>query len=194
MLKAEKSYKLGREANAKIQKRVKVAGAIFDEYGDRILAIIRFKVSNRSEADDIFQDFFLSLVHKPVPEGIQNIEGYLYRAIINDIIDMGRRTKSYRSQLDRYAKYRKYSAKYEDPHNIMIQAEEVQKMFQLIERQLPPREAEAVIERYCHDCSIDNASKRMYVGKKTFSRYLCMGLKKIRQLLHEGELDINNLY
>jgi len=193
MLNAEKSYNLGREANIEIQQRVKVATAIFHEYGDRIRAIICFNVSNRSEADDIFQDFFLSLVHKPVPEGIKNVEGYLYKAIINDIIDMDRRTKSYRVRLHRYAKYRKYNAKNEDPHNIMIREEEVQKMFQLIERQLPPREAEAVIERYGHDRSIDNASKRMYVSKKTFSRYLCMGLKKIRQLLREGELDINNL-
>lgn len=190
MLNAEKSYNLGREANAEIRKRVKVAGAIFDEYGDQIHAIIRFEVSNKTEADDIFQDFFLSLVHKPIPEGIQNIEGYIYRAIINDIIDMRRRTKSYRARLHRYAKYHSYCAKHEDAHNIMIQAEEVQKMFQLIEEKLPRREAEAVIERYGHGCSIDNASKRMCVSKKTFSRYLCMGLKKIRQLHLEIKLDI----
>jgi RNA polymerase sigma factor (sigma-70 family) len=193
MPNAEKSYNFGREANAEIQKKVKVAGTIFDEYGDQIHAIIRFKVSNRLEADDIFQDFFLSLVHKPVPEGIQDIKNYLYRAIINDIIDMARRTKSYQARIHRYSEYRKYNAKNEDPQNMMIQAEEVKKMFQMIERQLPPREAQTIFERYGHDRSIGNASKRMHVSKKTFSRYLCMGLKKIRQLLREGELGINNL-
>jgi RNA polymerase sigma factor (sigma-70 family) len=179
----ERQSNLGREADADVQKRVKLATDIFAKYGAQIRAIIHFHITDKSKIDDIFQDFFLSILHKPVPEGIQNIEGYLYKAVTNDVIDAVRRTKSYRDRIHRSAEYRKYSIVYEDPQNIVIQAEERQKMFQLIERLLPPREAEAVIERYGYDRSIGDASTRMHVNKRTFSRYLCMGLKKIRKFL-----------
>lgn len=182
MPSAEKRDNLGREADADIQGRVKLATVIFDKYGAQIRNIINFHITDKSKIDDIFQDFFLSIVRKPVPGGIQNVKGYLYRAVINDVIDAARRTKSYRDRIQRYTEYREYSV-YEDPQNIVIQAEERQKMFQLIKRQLPPREAEAVVERYGHGRSIGDASKRMHVNKRTFSRYLCMGLKKIRQIV-----------
>ncbi|MCK4784369.1 MAG: RNA polymerase sigma factor [Desulfobacteraceae bacterium] len=187
MSSAERHNNLGREANAEIQTKVKLATEIFAEHGDEILAIIRFNVNDKSRADDIFQDFFLSIVYQPLPEGIQNVKGYLYRAAINDVIDAARRTKSYQARIHRYAEYRKYSIIHEDPENIVLQAEERQKMIQLIERQLPPREAEAVLQRYGHDCDIGNAAKRMRVTKRTFSRYLCIGLKKIRQILRESK-------
>jgi len=189
MSSAESHNNLGREANAEIQTRVKLATEIFAEQGDEIRAIIWFNLNDKSQADDIFQGAFLSLVHKPIPEGIQNLKGYLYRAITNDIIDAARRTKSYRARIHRYAEYRKYSIIYEDPQNIVIQAEERQKTIQLIERQLPPREAEAVIKRYGRDISISDAAREMHVNKRTFSRYLCLGLKKIRQFVLESESE-----
>lgn len=191
MPSADKRDNLGMEADVDIQKRVKLATVIFDKYGAQIRAIINFNITDKSKIDDVFQDFFLSIVHKPVPEGTENIEGYLYRAVINDVIDAARRTKSYRVRIQKYAEYREYII-YEDPQNIVIQAEERQKMFQLIKRLLPPREAEAVVERYGHDRSIGNASKRMRVNKRTFSRYLCIRLKKIRRLFRED--DTNELY
>lgn len=191
MSSAERHDNLGREANAEIQTKVKLATEIFAEHGNEILAIIRFNVNDKSRADDIFQDFFLSIVYQPVPKGIKNVKGYLYRGAINDVIDAARRTKSYRARIHRYAEYRKYSIIHEDPQNIVIQAEERQKMIQLIERQLPPREAEAVIKRYGRDISISDAAREMHVNKRTFSRYLCLGLKKIRQflLVLESESD-----
>ena len=42
--------------------RVSIAAKVFGEYGDFIHAVIRCKVRNEAQADDLFQDFFLSLV------------------------------------------------------------------------------------------------------------------------------------
>jgi DNA-directed RNA polymerase specialized sigma24 family protein len=54
-------------------------------------------------------------------------------------------------------------------------------MIQLIEKLLPPREAKAVILRYGYDRNTNDAAKEMCVGERTFSGYLCEGLKKIRR-------------
>jgi len=182
-----------RRDKADVQERVSQANAIFKEHGGKIRSTIQFYVSDRSKVDDIFQDVFLAIVDKPIPPDIQSPTGYLYRAIKNDIIDMARRTKNYRGRIQRYAERRKYSIINNDPENIVIQAEEREKMIELIERQLPPREAEAVIKRYGNDISIDDAARKMHVNKRTFSRYLCLGLKKIRNFFRE-EVHINDLY
>lgn len=183
MPNAEKTDNMGTGGNVEIQEKVELASAIFHEYEDEIRAMIRFHVNDNARIDDIFQDFFLSMVHKPVPSGIRNISGYLYRAITNDVIDMTRRTKRYRTRIQRYAEDRKYSVVNDDPESTAIQLEERQKMVELIEQHLPGREAQAVLERYDHNKSIDNAAKKMQVSKRSFSRYLCMGLKRSAALL-----------
>ncbi|MHC4792547.1 MAG: RNA polymerase sigma factor, partial [Planctomycetota bacterium] len=68
-----------------VPSNVNHAAKIFSEYGDFIRGVIRYQVGNDAQADDLFQDFFLSLVSRPVPADIQNIKKYLYRAITNDI-------------------------------------------------------------------------------------------------------------
>lgn len=181
----KKSRKRGRRGKADIQEKVSLASALFEERKDEIRAIIQFNMSDKSKVDDIFQDVFLAIVDKPIPPDVQNPKGYIYRIIINDIIDMARRTKSYQARIQRYAEFRRYSIINNDSENIVIQAEEREKMVELIERQLPSREAEAVIKRYDRDISIGDAAKRMNVKKRTFSRYLSLGLKKIRQFFRE---------
>lgn len=166
------------------QQRVELASRTFEEYRDVIRTILLFNLGDQADADDIFQDFFLSLVDKPVPTDIQNVKGYLCRAVTNDIIDASRRAKGYTARLRRYAGIREEKdANYKDPQSIVSQGEEIQEMFRLIERHLPPREAEAVIERFGEDHDIDEGAKRMGVNKRTFSRYVCTGLKKVRDLL-----------
>jgi RNA polymerase sigma factor (sigma-70 family) len=175
MPKTEKGKQERSEtSDGRARDRVQLVAKIFDQYGDLIRAIIQFNLSDQRNADDVFQDSFLSLLHKPVPEGTQNVKAYLYRAVTNDIIDAARRTRSYRARVCRYAECHKYSVIYEDPQNSVIQAEERREMLRLIERQLPPREA----------------AKRMRVNKRTFSRYLCTGLKRIRRFLkNNGHVD-----
>ncbi|MBC8481125.1 MAG: sigma-70 family RNA polymerase sigma factor, partial [Planctomycetes bacterium] len=82
------------------------ATEIFAEYGDFILTILRSKIhkDHQVDIDDLYQDLFLSFVAKPVPENVQNIKGYLYRAITNRIYNNTRGIERYRNLKKKYAK------------------------------------------------------------------------------------------
>ncbi|MHC4207509.1 MAG: RNA polymerase sigma factor [Planctomycetota bacterium] len=169
-----------------IQKKVRLAAEIFDRYGDEIRAIIHFNVKDKSKADDIFQDFFVSIVRKPIPPDIEDIKAYLYRAVTNDVIDVSRQKKCHQDHIKKYAECCKHFI-IEDPENIAIQMESTKKMFQLIETRLPKREAEAVLQRYGQGFSTTDTAKKMHTDKRIVSRYLSLALKKMREFVPENE-------
>ncbi|MHC4475966.1 MAG: RNA polymerase sigma factor [Planctomycetota bacterium] len=170
---------------AQSDEDVSRAADIFARYGDSVRAMILFNVDNEAEADDIYQDLFLSLVRKPVPPGIEDIKGYLYRAIVHDVLDSIRRVKGYQARLARYAGRLRFKAVEEGPERPTLRREEAQRILQLAEEELPPHQAEAVIQRYWHGHSISDAAMKMGVSERSFSRYLCIGLKKIRNLISD---------
>jgi RNA polymerase sigma factor (sigma-70 family) len=171
-----------------VQERVELANKTIEKYGDFIRSIIFFNLGDHGKADDVFQDFYLSLINTPIPADIRRIKGYIHRAVTNDIIDAARKEKSYLARVCRCAEaFEKKIADYEDPQTIVGQGEEILEMFRLIERQLPFREAEAIVERFVEGSDIDEGAKKMGVNKRTFSRYICMGLKKIRDFLKQNE-------
>ena len=51
-----------------VPNNVDPAMKIFEEHGNFIHSVIRFNVNNEAEAEDLFQDFFLSLISKPIPD------------------------------------------------------------------------------------------------------------------------------
>jgi len=173
-----------------IRKRVGLAAEIFDRYGDEIRAIIHFNVKDKSKADDIFQEFFVSIVRKPIPTDIQDIRAYLYRAVTNDVIDVSRQIKCHQDQIQKYAECRKYFVIAEDPQDTAIQVENTKKMIQLIESRLPKREAEVFVQRFGHGFSTMDTAEKMNVNKRIVSRYLSAALKKMRQYVPENEEDI----
>lgn len=178
---------------SELDENVRRAGEIFDEYGDAIQGFIRFHVGDDAQVDDIFQSLYLSLVRNPVPPAVENVKSYLYKAVSNDIRDATRRRRNYQARILRYSQYfNSHMVSEETPEDAAIMAEDRQQMFEMIERQLPAREAQAVILRYRYGHSISEAAERMRVRKKSLSRYLCMGLKKIRRLF--AERQINSLY
>lgn len=188
MSKLEKNTSgMGHEPNSQVQKRVERAARIFKEHGDLIRTIIRSNLPEGADADDISQDFFLSLISNSVPDTEQNIEAYLYRAIKNDIVDAARRTKSYRRRIQRYAERHRYGITSKAPNAIVAKSQQVRKMFQISKHKLAPREFQAIIERFANDLSTDEAARRMRVSKKTYSQYLWTGLKKIRTFLETSD-------
>ena len=176
----------------KYANNVKVAAKIFDEHGDFIRAVIRYHVGNGVQADDLFQDFFLSLIYRPLPKGLQNIRSYLYRAITNDVIDFARKVERSQAIMHRYAKNFKYSINKSSPENALIEIEETKKMFELIEGRLPHSQAQAVTLRYRNDYNIKGVAKKMDVNSKTVSRYISVGLSKIRQFLTLNQGNYND--
>lgn len=172
-------------------RNLSAATKIFTEYWDFIRAVIRYKVGNETQADDLCQDFFLSLVSNPVPPRVQNIKSYLYRAITNDIVDAARRVERYQTQIHRYAERLKYSTIEYSSENTLIETEEMNKMFELIEKRLPRSEAQAVALRYRNNHDIEEVAEKMRVNKRSVSRYISIGIGKIRQFLtvNQGNYD-----
>ena len=167
-------------------QNVKAAAGVFKEYGDFIYTIICYEVKDKTMADDLFQDFFLSIVSNPPPSDAQNIKGYLYKAIINDIIDNVRRVNRYQAQLQRYSESFVYSAAAENPENVLIEEEEMDKVFSAIQRRLQDCEASAVTLRYVKDYKIKDVADEMKINNTAACRYIAEGIKKIRLFLRVG--------
>jgi RNA polymerase sigma factor (sigma-70 family) len=167
---------------------VNIAAKIFAEHSDFIYAIIRHKVRDKVQADDIYQDFFLSLVAKPVPTGIKDIRSYLYRAITNDIIDANRRVERYQARVRKYAEVFNYATNNNTPEKTLI-TEEEDEIFKLIGRCLPSSEAQAIKLRFKNNRDITEIATKMSVDKRSVSRYISVGLKKIRHFLRTRRGD-----
>ncbi len=162
---------------------VDAAAKVFTKYGDFIHTVIRYQVKNETQADDLFQDFFLSLVTSPLPAGVRNIKGYLYRAITNKIIDATRRVNKYSYHMHKYYEYPNHSINKRTPENVFIDVEETNKMFGLIKGRLTNSQYQAMTLRYSSHHSIKEVAKKMGVKSTSVSRYISIGLKKIRQSL-----------
>ena len=189
MTDADKGITFSETNRTEIRKRVGSAAKIFDQYSDEIRAIIHFNTKDKSKADDIFQNFFVSIVRKPIPPDIEDIRRYLYRAVTNDVIDVARQKKCHQDHIKKYAEGCKSFIITEDPQNIAIQVESTKKMFQLIESCLSKREAEAILQRYGRGFNTTDTAKSMHVDKRIVSRYLSLALKKIREFIPENEDD-----
>ncbi|UCH69688.1 MAG: sigma-70 family RNA polymerase sigma factor [Candidatus Bathyarchaeota archaeon] len=168
---------------SKCQCDVDHAAEIFAEYGGFIRAIIHSQVKSETQADDMFQDFFLSLVCKPVPQNVKNIKGYLYRAITNDIIDSVRRVERYRNHMHKYSKHLDHPINKRTPEDAFICVEETNKMFELIKGRIRNNEFQAITLQYKSHYSIKNVAKIMGVKCKSVREYTSRGLGRIRQSL-----------
>jgi len=165
------------------ENSVLMASELLTEHGNFIRAVIRSQVKNEDQAEDIFQDFFLSLVYKPIPKGVKNIKSYLYRAITNDIVDAVRQVERYRVRIHEYSKQFTNSINNTSPENALIKKEQLDKMFALIKGRLPNSESQAIFLRYRKHHSPKEVAEKMGVNDRSVSRYICVGLRKIRQLL-----------
>ena len=166
-----------------LTKEVERTSRVFAEHGNFIYAVIRSKVKEDTQADDLFQDFFLSLVSKPPPASVKNLKSYLYRAITNDMVDAARRLQNYQARMHKYAERLRYTPCNGDPEKALISTEEMNRTFELIEKRLRHSEAEAIILRYKDNSSIKEVAEKMGVDSRSVTKYIYKGLKKIRQFL-----------
>ncbi len=163
---------------------VRRAVAIFNEYGDFILAVIRFQSHDRSWQEDLFQEFFLALIRKPVPADVRNITSFLYRAVVNHILDSVRTRDNYRRAVKKYAQKTRIPINIRSAGNVLIEdTEERNATIAYLARHLQEREAQAFVLRYRDNFSIGEIAARMGVNARTVSRYLSESLKRLRETL-----------
>ncbi|MCU0914571.1 MAG: sigma-70 family RNA polymerase sigma factor [Planctomycetes bacterium] len=171
------------------QQRVDLATQIFTEYGPVIRTLIRQYVADPEDEDEVYQNLYLSLVHRPPSQPVLNMPAYLNTVIRNDVIDALRRRRSQHARVAQYAMSRaRDEVDATEPEEGVTRAEEVQRITDLVGRMLPAHEAEAVIERYIHGHSTMTAAQHMHVKERTVARYACVGLRRIRQAVLKHSL------
>lgn len=161
---------------------VERASEIFRNHGDYIRTIIAFHAQTSDEVEDIYQEFFLSLVNARLPRDIENMKRYLYRAIANDVSTRLRTQRRYDKRLKVYAESRRYRRQQQDPSRVAEHAEHAREVLEIIEQKLPPREAKAVTCRYRMECNLDETAERMGVNRRSVTHYISAGLRKIKDI------------
>jgi RNA polymerase sigma factor (sigma-70 family) len=168
--------KAGNKAEA-----VAAAGVVFRDYGGFIRAVIRFQGGRRFETEDLFQGFFLVLVRKPVPPEVRNVKSFLYRSIVNYILDLVRKNASYRRNLQEYAEKARILINNRPAGNAFVKVTERSTMITHLAHMLQNREAEAFVLKYRDNYTLAEIAAAMGVDRRTVSRYLSAGLRKLRE-------------
>ncbi len=167
--------------NHELSVNVRQAAKIFEQHGTFIRTVIRYNIKRDELTDDLYQGLFLSLVTHPVPADVQNLKGFLYRTITNDVKDTINKIKRYKKLKQRYSEIHRNSQYRKKPEDQLIRAEETDKMFQFVARHLTAAEAKVVTLRYRQNYDTSEVAQQMNVSPRTVSRYLSVGLSKIRK-------------
>ena len=174
---------VGRNGRNGAKAAVQAAAEIFREHGSFIGATIRFQTGAQFDPDDLFQEFFLALIRKPVPPEVRQIRSYLYRAIVNHIRDRVRQRAGYEQYLKKYATHARILINKRAARNVFSEPEEKDAGLAYWTRHLQDRQAQAFVLRYRDNCSVAEIAAQMGVNRRTVSRYLCQGLKRLRRVL-----------
>ena len=190
MSEADNRLPPSRDSGTDTHRRVGLAADVFSRYSDEIRAMIGFNIKDKSRADDIFQNLFISLVSNPVPPHVTDVKAYLYRIIVNDVNDIFRRTRIHQESVEKYAEIRKNDVAQEDPQDNIIEAEETREMLRSLERRLPKHQSVAIAHLYGNGLSTNDTAEKMHLNKASIYRYLAAARKKIRESIPENGGDI----
>ena len=167
-------------------ENIETANVIFQQYQKKLRQAIASQVNDKTTIDDILHDFYLSLVNKPIPANLNNIKGYLYRAVRNDMFDAADKNKRYYKRNKKYAEIHLRYHEIKKPDEIAAIADETDRLFKIVEEILLPHEIKAIKQRYQKEMDTAEAAEEMLVSKRTFSHYICSALKKIRKFINEN--------
>jgi RNA polymerase sigma factor (sigma-70 family) len=156
---------------------------VFLDHKEFISKVISFRVHDEDEADDLFQDFFLTFIRRPLRRDIRDIRSYLYRMVTNHVIEPIARKERYRDRLREYAERTRHPARVKTPEESMLLADEVIKMFELIAKRLSRAQARAVRLRYRDGCTIKEIAQKMNVRIPAARGYISEGIRQLDTVL-----------
>ena len=165
------------------------AAEIYRKHGEFLKSVIRFNVKNEALRDDIYQEFYLYLTARALPEDIKNIKGFLYKVLTDRIKDAVRDIGRYQGKLARYTQMPKPSRETQ-PEDELALAEEADKMLDIIEKSLPENEAKAIKMRYRDECDTAETAEILGVKPRSVTRYLSAGLRKARLVINSNGAGI----
>ncbi len=175
------------------------ANELFKNYGEFIRYVIRKLANHSADIDDIYQDFFLSTSINPLKITQGDIKAYLYRAISNQIIDYYRRDQRYRQVLDDFCniKNKRYDYTFcalEQEEDQDRENRQIDQILAYMENHLPRCQSEAIIRRYRRKNDIKKIAQSMGVSRATVSKYISLGLRKIREIIEPGGDCLDETY
>jgi len=173
-------------------ENVSNAQKVFEEHGEFIRKTIQFRLGSGQEAEDLFQDMFLFLVSKPLPEDVRNVPSFLYRVITARVIDKFRHETRVKNLVSRYAQEKERAGEENVKPSLaeMAVEEKSEKMFELVQRNLSKNEALAITLRYKHNLDISQTADKMGIKPRSVSRYLSVGISKLR-CITKGKCEEN---
>ncbi len=153
---------------------------------------IRCLQCERNDMDDVFQDFFLSLLCNPIPQEMTKHRGYLYRILQRDIIDRARKKKSHRNKKSQYVAYFKMQIKAgykpEEITEEPLLSHKYTLIINIIQQHLPSRLSRALLLRYRYDYTHREIAEEMRISNSSARRYVCVGLRQLRKQLKQREV------
>jgi len=164
---------------------VRLAESIYTKYGPFIRAVINCRVKDQHLRNDIYHDFFLSLVRNPIPDNVKDIRNYIYKSICNDIRDTKRKSDCYYRHLQGHYQIAANSQQVSANESNIVEMEEVCRMLEAIEGHLYTSEAKVLKLRYQNDLTNSEIAKRMNLGHATVETYMSTALKKLRGILNQ---------
>lgn len=162
---------------------VEYAAQIFEEHEGFIRWVIRTQNTNGASEDDLFQDFYLSLISKPMPDDVRSVKCYLYKAILYHIADYYRRISTYKEKIENFRKKSDLRIHKNDLTSALIRKEEMNKMFEFIKENSPGRKYVAITLRYRDGYSIQEIADKMGLKNSSVRKYISLGIVKVRRCL-----------
>jgi RNA polymerase sigma factor (sigma-70 family) len=162
---------------------VEYAAYIIEKYESFIRTVIHSQNTTQIPEEDLFQDFYLALISKPVPENVRDLKGYIYKAIIHHLADSCIRLHNYEKKIKKFRKFYDFKAPQIDPKSALLMKEETDNMFEYIKEVLPGQKYVAIELRYKDGYSLKEIADKMGIKYSSVKKYLSKGIKKVRQCL-----------
>lgn len=167
-----------------VKERVALASTIIHTYDSAIRGFIRSYVRNEHDADDIYQNVFLSLVRTP-PTSLEFLAAYLREIVRNHAADLARRAGSRARFASCYTNHRQDEPISADPVTVLMEVEHMCVMEEFCESVLPSHMARVLMERCGRGNSTSETAQKLGLKKRTVSRYYCIAVKRVGRIARD---------
>ncbi|HEX42434.1 MAG TPA: sigma-70 family RNA polymerase sigma factor [Phycisphaerales bacterium] len=171
--------------NEKLSENVKAALDIILEHGVYIRQVIRGLTVNDSDAEDLFQDFFLRLVQRPIGPRVKNIRGFLRKLLVFDALDTQRRARRRAARVEKYCRYFKKSVNNGGPGDAIVEEEQLDALLGAFDQYEARQRSLAVRLRFREARSNAEIAAIMGISEDSVSRYISTALAKMRKIMED---------
>ena len=168
-------------AQAITPENIKAAEKIFAEHGDFIYRIICYKLADKSLAEDIYQDFFITLSANPIALEGPQLKAYLYKTIVYDILNATRRVQIYQKNIKKFSEYCDSGVHKSDPRSAYTVEDKMEEVMRKAWEDIPSAQKRAISLRYLEGYSNAEVAEKMNIDPGSVRNYINRGMKKLRE-------------